>query len=152
MSIETLLSCLDGIRETAHGKYVARCPAHDDKSPSLAIKDCGDGRILLHCFAGCETEDVLCAVGLTFSDLMPDRIGSEHIHKPLHTRFDARQVLEGIAHEVMVVVLIADRYSHLAADIDDKRLMLAVSRINNAFRVAPVLREPRELKAIRSAS
>jgi hypothetical protein len=150
MSIEAVLSCLDGVRGAGHGKYVARCPAHNDKSPSLAIKNCDDGRLLLHCFAGCETEDVLSAVGLTFSDLMPECISSEHSYKP--QKFDARQVLECIAHEVMVVVLIADRYSHLAADIDDKRLMLAVSRINNAFRAAPVLREPRELKAIRRAT
>ena len=61
MSIESLISRLDGVKETGPGKYVARCPAHEDRSPSLAIKDCGDGRILLHDFAGCETEDVLSA-------------------------------------------------------------------------------------------
>jgi len=48
MSIDALLDRLDGVKETGHGKYIARCPAHDDQSPSLAIKDCGDGRILLH--------------------------------------------------------------------------------------------------------
>ena len=47
MSLSILLSHLDGIRDTGHGKYVARCPAHDDRSHSLAIKDCGDGRVLL---------------------------------------------------------------------------------------------------------
>ena len=47
MTIDALLNGLDGIRETGHGKYAARCPAHDERSPSLAIKDCGDGRVLL---------------------------------------------------------------------------------------------------------
>ena len=47
MTAEALLSRLDGVRETGHGKYVGRCPAYDDLSPSLAIKDCGDGRVLL---------------------------------------------------------------------------------------------------------
>ncbi len=47
MTIDALLSLLDGVRETGPGKYQARCPAHDDRSASLAIKDCGDGRVLL---------------------------------------------------------------------------------------------------------
>ena len=146
------MSRVEGVRTTGHGKYVARCPAHDDKSPSLAIKECSDGRILIHDFAGCETEDVLAAVGMAFSDIMPEKIGLEHSYKSERTRFDARQVLECIAHEVMVVAVIADKYAHLVDADDDKRLTLAVSRINDAFRAAPVLRTPPELKAIRRAA
>ena len=33
---------------------MARCPAHDDREPSLSIRDGGDGRVLVHCHAGCE--------------------------------------------------------------------------------------------------
>jgi len=47
MKIQGLLWQLDAVRETGNGKYVARCPAHDDRSPSLATKDCGNGRALL---------------------------------------------------------------------------------------------------------
>ena len=110
MSIERLLSQLHGIRQTGQGKYVARCPAHDDRSPSLAITEVGDGRILLHCFAGCETEEVLDSVGMTFSDLMPERIGTEHSYEPVRYAFDTRQVLECVSHELMVVCLLAERY------------------------------------------
>lgn len=153
MTIETLISRLDGVKETGQGKYVARCPAHEDRSPSLAITETNDSKILVHCFAGCETEDVLAAVGLKFSDLMPERVGNEHCYKPMRMPFDARQVLEGIAHEVMVVAVIADKYAKLVGvGDDDERLTLAVSRINEAFRVAPVLRTPPEMKAIRSAA
>jgi hypothetical protein len=73
VTIDGLLSRLDGVRQTGHGKYVARCPAHNDRSPSLAIKECDDGKALLHCFAGCDIEDVVSALGLTFADLMPKR-------------------------------------------------------------------------------
>lgn len=152
MSIETLISRLDGVKETGYGKYVARCPAHEDRSPSLAIKECGDGRILLHDFAGCQTEDVLAAVGLTFADVMPERIGTEHSYKPLRSRFDARQVLECISHELMVVSILAERYAKVANDEDDNRLMLAASRINTALKAAPPLRTPPEIKAIRRAA
>ncbi len=154
MSIETLISRLDSVKETGHGKYVARCPAHDDKSPSLSVTEKDDGVILIRCWAGCETEDVLTAIGLRFSDLYPEPLNGEHSRKPIRgqARFDARQVLEGISHEVMVVAVIADKYAHLVDANDDERLTLAVSRINDALRAAPVLRTPPELKAIRRAA
>ena len=140
MSIEALLSCLDGVRETGHGKHVARCPAHDDNSPSLAIKDCGDGRVLLHCFAGCEAEDVLNAIGLTFSDVMPERIGVNHSYRP--QSFDARQVLTTLDHESLVVAIIgADFLEH--KEIDEptwSRLAQGVQRINSARAIAAPLR------------
>jgi len=41
--------------------YVARCPAHDDKNPSLSLKD-EDGKILVHCHAGCEQGAVVEAL------------------------------------------------------------------------------------------
>jgi len=149
MSLETLIDRLDGVKETGYGKYVARCPAHDDQSPSLAIKDCGDGRILLHCFSLCETEDVLAAVGLTFADVMPERVGEMHTYKPVRQRFDARQVLAGLSHEVMVVCLIADRLAGVANDVDQSRLLLAGVRLNTALDISRSLGTPPEIKKIR---
>jgi len=69
--IQNLLSRLDGIREVRAGQFYAKCPAHDDKSPSLSIRDT-DGTILIHCFAECSPDDVLAAIGLSFSDLYED--------------------------------------------------------------------------------
>ena len=152
MSIETLLGRLDEVRETGSGRFIGRCPAHDDRSPSLAIRDCDDGRILLHCFAGCECEDVLSALGLTFADVMPDRIGDEHRYKTMRQRFDARQVLEGIAHEAIVTCLIAEKYADILDGEDSERLLLACSRINGALRAVPPLKTPPELKSIRRAA
>ena len=55
-----------------HGYWIACCPAHNDRSPSLAIKDAGD-RTLLKCFAGCETSAILAALGLSWPQLFRDR-------------------------------------------------------------------------------
>jgi len=44
--------------EGSDGQYIARCPAHNDKTPSLSIKD-GDGFLLLHCHAGCSYESIV---------------------------------------------------------------------------------------------
>ena len=132
MSIETLLSRVDGARDTGHGKYIARCPAHEDKSPSLAIKECSDGKVLLKCFAGCETEDVLAAVGMTFSDVMPEKVGAEHSYRP-QKWINAKDALATLDHEALVVSIIgADFLEHKEIDEDTwSRLAVSVSRIND---------------------
>ena len=71
MTIEDFLARLDGVESTADGKWVARCPAHDDHNPSLGVATGNDGRILVKCYAGCSAESVVQAMGLKMSDLMP---------------------------------------------------------------------------------
>src|SRR5215472_13401072 len=51
--------------------WIAKCPAHDDRKPSLSISEGNDGRVLLKCLAGCDTHDVLAALGMTWRDLFP---------------------------------------------------------------------------------
>ena len=132
MSIDALISRLDGVKPTGPGKYLSRCPSHDDRSPSLAIRYGDDGRVLIHCFAGCETEDVLAAIGLTFSDVMPERIGQDHSYKPVRNRISAKDALSTLDHESLVVAIIgADFLEH--QEIDEEtwdRLGDAVNRIN----------------------
>ena len=68
--LENVLSRLDGIKRSGRG-YVARCPAHNDQSPSLSVTESDDGRALIHCFAGCSVADVVAAIGLELKDLFP---------------------------------------------------------------------------------
>ena len=51
------------------GGWKALCPAHDDNHPSLSVTEGDNGRVLLYCHAGCSTESVLRAIGLSFRDL-----------------------------------------------------------------------------------
>ncbi len=51
--------------------WIAKCPAHDDQNPSLAISEGQRGRILIKCHAGCATDNVVAAIGLTMKDLTP---------------------------------------------------------------------------------
>lgn len=70
MTLDDFLARLHKVRRS--GKELrACCPAHDDQNPSLSI-GWKDGNILLYCFAGCATEDVLRAMGLTKRDLFDD--------------------------------------------------------------------------------
>ena len=58
-SAKTLTNALGG---QWHGSYgAARCPAHDDRSPSLSIRD-GDHDILFTCHAGCDRRDIISAL------------------------------------------------------------------------------------------
>jgi hypothetical protein len=57
MGAEPLARALGGRRSGR--TWLARCPAHDDREPSLAICDGGDGKVLVHCHAGCDQRDVL---------------------------------------------------------------------------------------------
>ena len=127
-----LLDRLDGVTQTGGNRWLARCPAHDDRSPSLSIRECDDGRSLIHCFAGCETEDVLAAVGLSFSDVMPERVGEQHSYKAIHQTVPARDALMTLDHESLVVAIIgADILEHKEVDEPTlSRLAQAVGRIN----------------------
>jgi len=72
--VEKLRSKLEKVRPAGDG-WTARCPAHDDDAPSLSLSQGDDGRALLNCHAGCESEDVVAALGLDWSDLFPDGDG-----------------------------------------------------------------------------
>src|SRR5581483_11625578 len=52
MTAETLLAKLDRVKRTGPDRWIASYPAHHDDKPSLAIRDCGDGRVLVHCIVG----------------------------------------------------------------------------------------------------
>jgi putative DNA primase/helicase len=57
---ETIAKTLGGRK--AGGGWMARCPAHDDREPSLSIRDADDGKVLMRCHAGCEQERVVAAL------------------------------------------------------------------------------------------
>lgn len=56
-------------RPTGPDTWQARCPAHDDRSPSLSLREGQDGRVLIHCFAGCTHTAILAKLRLAQSDL-----------------------------------------------------------------------------------
>lgn len=69
--IDLLLPRLDKVKPAKHGQWVACCPAHDDRTPSLRIKEASDGKLLLKCWAGCTAAEIVAAIGLELRDLFP---------------------------------------------------------------------------------
>lgn len=72
--LELILSRLRNVRKDGKGFY-AHCPAHggSEKSTTLNLTATDDGRVLVHCFAGCASLDIVHAIGLELKDLFPAR-------------------------------------------------------------------------------
>ena len=60
MPAETIARALGGRK--VGGGWMARCPAHNDRKPSLSIRDTDDGNVLVHCHTSCEQEQVIGAL------------------------------------------------------------------------------------------
>ena len=92
--------------------YTARCPAHNDSSPSLNIQET-DNKLLLHCHAGCSVEQVCEAVGVSMKDLFDS---SDNYVKPRYTSeergFD----------EFMVLIFETDRDRGLSCSERDEEI------------------------------
>ncbi|MFJ4154786.1 virulence-associated protein E [Pseudomonas sp. NPDC089752] len=69
--LDKVLNRLDKVKSAGAEKWKACCPAHNDKHPSLAISETSEGIILLKCWAGCTTKEIVSAIGLELRDLFP---------------------------------------------------------------------------------
>lgn len=140
MSAAQLLDRLERVKQTAPSRWIACCPAHEDRSPSLSVRELDDGRVLLHDFGGCSTQHVLGALGLSLSDLFEKPIG--HSFRPTHSRITARDALEALDHEVLVAVLILDEIltKRKVSPRQIVRLAQAAGRIGTARDMAAPMR------------
>jgi len=131
MSADALLAQLDKVRKTGADSWIASCPAHQDKHPSLSIRELDDGRVLLHDFAGCSTEEILAAVGLTFDALFPER--PIEYGKPERRPFLPADVFDIARREIgIVAILAADLHKNkVVSEADYERVFVAVERLND---------------------
>jgi len=133
--VSRLLARLDKVKTNGPGRWLACCPAHDDRSPSLAIRETEDGTILVKCFSGCPTTDVVAAAGMEMHELFPRRERDAFASsKRPRERWVPRDVLAAIARESLVVMLAAEAVHSGAtlAATDLERLARAAGRIRGA--------------------
>ena len=80
--MQNILNRLDKVKATGSG-WLSLCPAHEDRNPSLSLSEGNDGRVLIHCHAGCEFDSIVDALGVSVKDLMPDNgtIGNGKVNK-----------------------------------------------------------------------
>ena len=131
-----LVERLEGVRSTGPHRWIAKCPAHDDRSPSLAVKEADDGTVLVKCFGGCGATEVVSALGLSLKDLFPER-PSDHRHKPSRAWFDARDVLACLSSEGQILAFAANDIAmgRAFSSEDADRVAKASGRLTNAWRM-----------------
>jgi len=136
MSIQQILNNLNKVKRTGDGRYVACCPAHDDSSPSLTVRELPDGRVLMHCFGGCDIESILSAMNLQLADLFPEAI-MQH-GRPNQRPFNPSDVLLCVRNESRLSALaIADiLHGRVLSNEQKERLLLAAERLNEAYEVS----------------
>lgn len=106
--LENLINRLQKVKRKSRDSWIACCPAHQDKSPSMTIREVEEGKLLIHCFAGCSIEEITSSIGITLSDLMPER-APDALRKPMAVPFNARDVLECIQSDAtLLCVFISD--------------------------------------------
>jgi hypothetical protein len=141
--VEMLLSRLQKVKGR-NGSWTACCPAHEDKGPSLAVREADDGRVLLHCFAGCPTINVLGAVGMDMSDLFPPDEKRKNYPvegKPkMKPAFYASDLIRILSFEALVVNICAYDLSigKPLKEEDRDRLKVAQQRIEEVMHYANI--------------
>ena len=141
--VERMLGMLTKVKGR-NGSWTACCPAHNDKGPSLAIRETSDGRVLIHCFAGCETLNVVQAFGMDMTYLFPpdDKRREYPVEgkKSLKPAFYASDLMRIISFEALVVSICAYDLSQgkKLSEGDRERMKLSQQRIEEAMKYANV--------------
>jgi len=130
--LEIILDRVYGVRQRQPGQYSACCSAHDDKGPSLSIREGTDGAVLIHCFAGCSPYEILASIGLELHDLFPPRDKPIGAPNRLSRLLTAGQALELLAEESILVAIAAANVGHgvTLGSQDTDRVIKAAGRIN----------------------
>lgn len=126
--INEILNKLDKVRSSGKNKWVALCPCHSEKTPSLRINADGE-KILMHCFGcGANGAAVMDAIGMDVRALFGDNV-ERYDGKP---QFNAREKLEMAALEAKILLLAAGdiRKGKPISDEDYERIRLAEERIS----------------------
>jgi len=135
MSVETLLQRLTKVKGN-RGRWTACCPSHEDRSPSLAIRETEDGRILLKCFGGCSVQEIVGAIGMDIGELFPPDDKLSHHKSKVKNAFYATDLLRVIEFESVLVSVAASNIANGVKlnDNDRSRLRQAQERIIEAAR------------------
>ncbi|AYN57757.1 DNA primase/helicase [Arthrobacter phage DrManhattan] len=111
MTLADLIAKLDDVETTSDG-YLVHCPAHADSKQSLRLTVSDQGKVLMRCRAGCDTKDVVAALGLTMRDLATMTAGDVDLSK-----LATSQDVPASPADVAALAVKLDRY---AADLARK--------------------------------
>lgn len=94
--VEKILERLSNIKKSGSG-WLACCPAHDDQKQSLSINEGNDNKVLLHCHAGCDTNDILKALDLNVNELFQEK----DVEKTVAAVYDYKKIDNELIYQVI---------------------------------------------------
>jgi hypothetical protein len=128
---------LANARTTSNG-WIARCPAHDDRLPSLSIREGRGGRTVLHCHAGCDAGAIVLALGLSLADLFAEQsLASRRMRKARHMTADdietelqdeLQRIIDHESEEFDFDVATLTRHRNQARSIVERRFSVCLKR------------------------
>jgi hypothetical protein len=104
-NINLLLDKLEGVRKSGTNKWMCKCPSHTDRSPSLGVKLLDDDKILINCLAGCSASEIVSSIGLTLSDLMPEKPQGYNRTRARVPKFSKSEMFDRLLHESIILSL-----------------------------------------------
>jgi hypothetical protein len=121
MTVQTILSHFDKVRNSGQDKWRVPCPVHNGKNYNMSIKECSDGTVLAHCFVcGADGPKLVEALGLPMSEIFSPN--HEYI-RPVLTKKMQQEALED-----EIVLSIANQSRTLSLE-DKRRVRLAKARL-----------------------
>lgn len=118
---DNLLSRLQGLKPNGPNSFMALCPAHNDKSPSLAITQTDDGRVIFHCHAGCGPVEVLDSIDFRFQDLYPQSNLTSEQRKAYKRQKTKQEIQEALISEMLTLLqVLNDRAASRKLSRDSK--------------------------------
>ncbi|SPB18544.1 hypothetical protein NOV72_05744 [Caballeronia novacaledonica] len=136
----SLLARLEGVRQVAPGRWRAMCPAHAGHRPALAISECADGTVLMHCFGGCGVAEIAAALEMNLADLFPkdwrddgDAPDMHRVRRMKHA-FIPAQMLPALSIDLLEVAIIIGAILRRGSVTESEyaRLLRSLARILDA--------------------
>ena len=119
MNAEDFISHLPGARRSGRG-WTARCPAHEDRTPSLSVSE-GDRGILLKCWTGCSLDEVCAALGIQKRDLFFDERPNPARRAETRTRWRVGEVRHDLGMAKSATLREAEAVIQAATNVDISR-------------------------------
>lgn len=133
VGVGAVLAGLESVRKSGDG-WIARCPAHEDRYPSLKVSvNRANGNVLLNCKTGCSFTEICSALGLKPQQLF----GESRPVEATAPKAEMRERVAGVMHEALVVLASARDwvYGH---GVDRDRVLQATRELDRQSR----LRDP----------
>jgi hypothetical protein len=137
--IENFLTRLDKVKQIGNGEWVACCPAHDDKHPSMSVSEKGDTFVVKCHSQHCGGIAIMESVGLTASDFYEKTNLPSHI-RPIKRKWTPRQICELGGESISSVALLLERLMTIGLEDDEidilrlegQKLIILFNEVNHA--------------------